>query len=287
MDAASPVSMEAGEALASEALAHEAIEQPFVGRWRRLVSTTNWEKGRIILEWREALIAASAPAGDFSDEAWSRRVGGVTSQHVGRLRRVYHRFASVQASYSGLYWSHFQAALDWDDAEMWLEGASKQGWSVETMRRTRWESLAAVNEHQASQDEPLAQDSDVDEDYVPSSVPDERPPSADDGASELVAERADVPLPPEAAELGDEPRPAEKGAHIFADESRSTIAFVQPFQDLADLPPDLADAFDAMKLAILRHKSEGWQQISRDDTLAALDALKGLILIPSTEPSPF
>ena len=33
----------------------EVATQPFVGRWNRLVSTTNWEKGRIILQWREAL----------------------------------------------------------------------------------------------------------------------------------------------------------------------------------------------------------------------------------------
>ena len=26
---------------------------PFVGRWNELVSTTNWEKGRLIGEWRD------------------------------------------------------------------------------------------------------------------------------------------------------------------------------------------------------------------------------------------
>ena len=29
----------------------------FVGQWNRLVSTTNWEKGRIICQWRDALCA--------------------------------------------------------------------------------------------------------------------------------------------------------------------------------------------------------------------------------------
>ncbi len=98
----------------------------FIGQWNRLISTTNWEKGRIIHEWRSAGVASGAPATEYSDEAWSRLVGGVTGQHVGRLRRVYERFGGVYQDYEGLYWSHFQAALDWDDAEMWLEGGAAE-----------------------------------------------------------------------------------------------------------------------------------------------------------------
>ncbi len=33
---------------------------PFVGRWNQLVSNTNWEKGRIIYQWREALRESGA-----------------------------------------------------------------------------------------------------------------------------------------------------------------------------------------------------------------------------------
>ena len=35
------------------------------------------------------------------------------------------------------------------------------------------------------------------------------------------------------------------------------------------------------KLAILRHKTDQWSEISRDDCLASLDALKELALAPS------
>ena len=118
--------------------------QPYVGRWSRLVSTTNWEKGRIIVEWRESLVSQGLPVVEYSDEAWGRLVGGVTGQHVGRLRRVYQRFGRVQDQYAGLYWSHFQAALDWNDAEMWLEGAKQSGWSVAQMRDQRWTTLGKV-----------------------------------------------------------------------------------------------------------------------------------------------
>src|SRR5687767_12291642 len=110
---------------------------PFLGRWNRLVSTTNWEKGCIIHDWRDALIASDAPAAEYSDDAWSSRVGSVTPQHVGRLRRVFDRFGNAHDNYAGLYWSHFQAAIDWNDAEMWLEGAVQNRWSVAAMRRER------------------------------------------------------------------------------------------------------------------------------------------------------
>ena len=124
----------------------ERASSEYLGRWNRLVSTTNWEKGRIVAEWREALIAAGAAAAAYSDEAWSRRVGSVTPQHTGRLRRVYQRFASMRETYPGLYWSHFQAALDWDDAEMWLEGAVQNRWSIAQMQGERSRTLGALVE---------------------------------------------------------------------------------------------------------------------------------------------
>jgi len=124
----------------------EKASQRYAGRWNRLVSSTNWEKGRIIVAWRKVLLAAGAAAGSYTDEAWSRRVGGVTAQHVGRLRRVYERFGEVRKQYARLYWSHFQAAVDWPDAEMWLEGAVQNRWSVSRMRHQRWEALGAPPE---------------------------------------------------------------------------------------------------------------------------------------------
>ena len=36
------------------------LAQPFVGQWNELISTTNWDKGRIISEWRVALIESVA-----------------------------------------------------------------------------------------------------------------------------------------------------------------------------------------------------------------------------------
>ncbi len=69
---------------AAESIADQASTE-FLGRWNRLISTTNWEKGRIIHDWRSALIAAGADVEDYSDEAWAARVGQVSGQHVGRF----------------------------------------------------------------------------------------------------------------------------------------------------------------------------------------------------------
>lgn len=266
----------------------DAASQPFVGQWNQLVSTTNWEKGRIILDWREALIEAQAPAVEYSDEAWSRRVGNVTGQHVGRLRRVYERFGSVTEQYESLFWSHFQAALDWEDAEMWLEGAVRSSWSVSQMRRTRWETLGAVEADRPREEDVVA--SELDEDVEPTL----------DGSGERAKSsnsNGNVQSSPlhEGPDFGDEDATADAknssakpGASIYADDdTRETIEFVRPFENLGELPDDLAEAFDAFKLAILRHKQDSWEQISRDDVLASLDALKELALAPSADDSPF
>lgn len=258
------------------------IEQPFVGRWNQLISTTNWEKGRIIHEWREALITASAPAADYADEAWCQRVGGVTSQHVGRLRRVFQRFGDSHERYAGLYWSHFQAAIDWEDAEMWLEGAAQNDWSVSAMRRTRWETLGALPAELPRDEELVAND--VDEDYDAALAD---PPAGDDRRAHFDQEG---PLP-EGPDFGDEDEIASgsrgHGSSTAAEENTQQTPAVRPFENLQELPADLADAFDAFKLAILRHKADGWQQISRDDVLSSLDALKELALTPADNDKPF
>ena len=118
----------------------EECSRSYVGQWRTLISTTNWDKGKIIHQWRESLDGSDLPESSFTDEQWSKTVGGVTPQHVGRLRRTYARFGHVYSEYGTLYWSHFYATLDWEDAELWLEGAVQNGWSVSQMRGQRWET---------------------------------------------------------------------------------------------------------------------------------------------------
>jgi len=260
---------------ATEAVVEEATA-PFVGRWSRLISTTNWEKGRIIAEWRDHLKEAGAPAAAYGDEAWSRRVGGVTPQHVGRLRRVYQRFGMVFDDYPGLYWSHYQAAVDWHDAEMWLEGAVQTGWSVARMRAERWQAMGSPPDQAPREEDAVA--AELDEDCDPAN--DAAPGTIHESLREVrgldggVGEEdgAAASAGPAAATPWD--KPGSAGAPV------ATAPGAGPFERLAALPADLADALEGFKLAILRHKLSGWREVSLGDVLAALDALGQLAASP-------
>lgn len=257
--------------------------EPFVGKWNRLVSTTNWEKGAVIMEWRRSLIEEEAPASAYSDEAWSRLVGGVTSQHVGRLRRVHERFADVCNSYEGLYWSHFQAALDWEDAEMWLEGAVQNKWSISQMRNQRWEAMGA--DPRIKPDDRDVITAEIDEDYEPlrggSEEADEHSSEQFDGISGPTFEGPDFGDESDVSEAG--AASDESAAVAIESSENSAPVTLRPFENLSDLPDDVTDAFDAFKLAIIRHKSAQWEEITLADLLASLDALKELAKAPLDE----
>ncbi len=248
----------------------------YLGRWNRLVSTTNWEKGRIIHEWRQALYSSGAPSTLYADEAWSRRVGNVSPQHVGRLRRVHERFAQETDKFPGLYWSHFQAALDWDDAEMWLEGAVQNHWSVAAMRNQRWETMGAVPDQQPKAEEIV--ESEPDEDAGPV----EAEPPATIGQTPAEVQDPDGGAAAAAAETDDEgPEVVPFDEPQLVGDQPGEAPPVQPFAEIPELPADLADPFEALKLAIVQHKLAGWTEISRDELLAALDALRQLAMAPA------
>jgi hypothetical protein len=265
----------------------DQTSQPFLGEWHRLVSTTNWEKGKIILAWRQALIAADADVTEYSDEAWSQRVGHVSPQHVGRLRRTYERFGEVCATYQGLYWSHFQMALDWHDAEMWLEGAVQNGWSVAEMRGARWQALGAPDELKPRDADVIT--AELDEDAGPHDNP--RLPATIEPTISTVAGPHEFPSAKEDGEPwdSDEPAPRTKQFRGSTEEPDAAATAAQPpvrpFAELPSLPSDVADAFESFKLCIIRHRMDDWQEISQADMLATLDALKELALAPpvSTE----
>jgi hypothetical protein len=279
------------ESLGLAVALEEETSLAYLKQWDRLVSSTNWEKGRIIHEWRTALVASQAAATQYSDEAWSRRAGNVSGQHVGRLRRVFERFGAVSSSYPDLYWSHFQAALDWNDAEMWLEGAVQSGWSVSQMRSSRWLAMGAPDELRPNESDVIS--GEFDEDYSAEQQP----------TAEIVepAERAQGsfegtagPDYSEGPDFGGDPGsrsgnetddasavgvPFDADAAIYPGEANAPI--VRPFENLAELPPDLAESFENFKLTILRHKVAGWTEVSRDDVLAVLDALRHFACAPS------
>ena len=262
------------EQVAEFSVAVEEASMEFLGHWNRLVSTTNWEKGRIVFQWRQRLIEAGAPASASADEAWSRKVGSVSPQHVGRLRRVYQRFNDVVEQYPGLYWSHFQAALEWSDAEMYLEGATSNGWSVAQMRQQRWEAMGAPPDTQPCDEEIVAAEFDED---TPADAAE-----ADRGSEVISGSTGEVFDPgPSDAPFDSEADEVEAGSSQSAAFDAEPAEAVRPFANMADLPPDLADLVEQFKLAIVRHKASNWQEVACNHVLAALDALKQLAVSPA------
>lgn len=268
------------------AVADEA-SQTYLTRWQVLVSTTNWEKGRIIADWRDALRETGAAPAQYSDEAWSRRVGNVSGQHVGRLRRVYERFAPLRESFGNLSWTHFCAALEWHDAELWLEGATQSAWSVSEMRRQRWEAFGAVEADRPQEEQVVT--AEVDEDYVPFET----------GAVRDV-ERNEAPIVGDfmSGTFGDGTTPDDDGMSapqglLDADHAAAEHDTLEPpfadeaaqptrvFENLGELPADMQQAFEAFKLSIIQHKLNGWSAVKVGDVVAALEGLKQLAIMPA------
>jgi hypothetical protein len=252
----------------------QAVTAPFVGQWNTLVSQTNWEKGRIIAEWRDALVDSGAPVSSYSDETWSKQVGGVTSQHVGRLRRVHERFGAAQGSYSGLYWSHFLAALDWDDAELWLEGAVRSEWSVSQMRKMRWETAGSDPKHAPKDEELITSEVDGDYDQLVEEPEVESDREDDDriSASGPLAEGPDFGE----EDLGSD---SEAGVGVQSEDVAWSDAdnesdMGNPFASLPELPPDVADALEQFKLCIVRHRASQWADMSQKTMHDVLGALQ-------------
>lgn len=246
----------------------------YVGQWNKLVSTTNWEKGRIISQWREALEQAGEPASASTDEAWSQLVGGVTSQHVGRLRRVFQRFGEMREQFTGLFWSHFQAAIDWEDAEMWLEGAIQNDWSVSQMRGKRWETLGKPGEAPSDDDAAAA----VEEAELEGDAP------FDDA---VAVAPATTPLRTTVDEEDDEATEDETDETTSSESSSARESTPAPSKarsrlgvEVDDLPDDLADAFEQFKLAIITQRRLEWSETTPESVLACLDALRDLTLAP-------
>lgn len=254
-----------------------AESKPFVGKWNTLISTTNWEKGQIICQWRKQLEVEGVKSSEYSDDAWSQLVGGVTPQHVGRLRRCYDRFGHVYESYEGVFWSHFYASLDWDDAEMWLEGAVQNKWSVSAMRKQRWETLGKPGEEPAT--EVVA--TEINEETQSLSLS-ERPRNNDrDYAEGPVHEGPDWgdDGPPKSASQETTTTETAEGETVVVETPVAKPHAIRPFESFESLPDDVMDAANAFKVAIIRHKAAEWDECKKDDLLGMLDALKQLATI--------
>ncbi|MCL2709875.1 MAG: hypothetical protein FWE95_03245 [Planctomycetaceae bacterium] len=254
----------------------DQLSEPIVGKWNVLVSQTNWEKGALILRWRNELVAAGLPNTVYSDDAWARRVGNVSPQHVGRLRRVAERFGENNRNFSALYWSHFHAALEWDDAELWLEGAVHNDWSVAQMRMQRWEALGGTTEQKPREEDVFVVE--IDEDAY-SRVPSDRIEgrTVEIGAVDAVEgfDASSVTTPVSTPEPPKKKKEKTKIAELDCT-IPATGEILMSLKGVAEFPVDLAESLELLKVAILNHKLAGWKSISAEHVCRSLDNLKML-----------
>ena len=280
----SPVAVDFSGATLENSPLIDQLSEPIVGKWNVLVSQTNWEKGILILRWRNELVAAGLPNTVYSDESWAKRVGNVSPQHVGRLRRTSERFGDEYRNFSGLYWSHFYAALEWDDAELWLEGATQKNWSVAQMRMQRWEAIGAPAGHKPREEDVFVME--IDENaYSLQPASDRVPQDRIEGRTvEIGAVDAIEGFDAAAVSVSNAEPPKKKEQpkkdrvkHTESESSvPSTKELLMSLQGVTEFPVDLAESLELLKVAVLNHKLAGWKSVSAEKVCQSLETLKML-----------
>lgn len=123
-------------------------ESDLISRAQQALSHCNWEVGECAATWTKRFARGRTDA-DFAD------LVGLTADQVYQRRRVWESFADVRDSYPSLKWSHFYAALTWDDAAECLQWAEEIHSTVAEMkawrRAQRGEDLS-----QAAEEEPYS-----------------------------------------------------------------------------------------------------------------------------------
>ncbi len=123
-------------------------ESALIQRAQQALSHCNWEVGECAAVWTKRFARGRTDA-DFAT------LVGLSADQVYQRRRVWETFADVRESYTALKWSHFYAALTWEDAAECLQWAEEIQATVAEMkawrRAQRGEDLT-----QAADEEPFS-----------------------------------------------------------------------------------------------------------------------------------
>jgi hypothetical protein len=111
---------------------HEITESEaeLISRAQVAVSQCNWAVGECAHKWTQKYARGRTDA-DFAV------LLGLSADQVFQRRRVWETFADVHVGYATLKWSHFYAALNWDDAPECLQWADENQATVAEMKAWR------------------------------------------------------------------------------------------------------------------------------------------------------
>lgn len=121
----------------------KVTEDQLIQRAQAALSRCNWEIGDCAAQWTKRFARGRTDA-DFG------ALIGLSGDQVYQRRRVWETFHDVYERYSELKWSHFYAALNWDDAAECLQWAQDMSATVAEMKAWRraqhGEDLSAPSE---------------------------------------------------------------------------------------------------------------------------------------------
>ncbi len=105
-------------------------EEQLISRARDAVSQCNWVVGECAHQWTKRY-SRNRTDSDFG------QMVGLTGDQIYQRRRVWATFGEIYQKFSGLKWSFFYVAMNWDDAEECLQWAQDSDATVAEMRAWR------------------------------------------------------------------------------------------------------------------------------------------------------
>ena len=128
------------------AAVREDSETALIFRAQAALSRSNWEVGECAGLWTKRFARGRTDT-DFGI------LVGLSGDQVYQRRRVWETFGDISDNYAGLKWSHFYAALNWDDAAECLQWAQDvQGGVAEMKARRRVQRGEDLNETATTED---------------------------------------------------------------------------------------------------------------------------------------
>jgi hypothetical protein len=105
-------------------------EQDLIERAQDALNQCNWVIGECAAQWTKRY-AKGRTDNDFGAKI------GLSGDQVFQRRRVWETFSDVYTEYANVKWSHFYAALNWDDAAECLQWADEMQATVAEMKAWR------------------------------------------------------------------------------------------------------------------------------------------------------